>query len=160
MNPGQWVPLTKPIIPILNDGKYTDTDKDEEIKEAFVDQAATVNIVASIFSTLAAALCAAIIAMVFYWSYETEPTLFIAIFAGIMVMYTLTLVLLFAIKSGSFDALTFRYYLGSSVFVCVVNIIVAVYFGLKARNRMNSGYGGVRPNSSSSYQDLGTPAQY
>jgi hypothetical protein len=167
MNPAPWTPLIKKIEPFDTEkdkqntneerGRYPESDDSYILAERFVDQSQTVSIVESVFITLAAMLCAAIVAMLFYWSYNKDMSLFITILCVLMTLYTIPVIILFGVKSGDFDNIQFRYYMGSSVFVCTTTLILAIYFGFISRKRSSDGAGGVLP-----YQNLSpaSPPQY
>ena len=126
-----WVPLIKKRIEPF------------AIKEKFVDEQQSVTIVTTIFTVMAAMLGAALVAMLFYWSYQREVSLFIAIICMISFLYAVENVIFIAIKRTQVSDITFRFYLGSGIFIALMNLFMFVYFAVKANSRIRGGYGGV-----------------
>jgi len=116
--------------------------KDAETKETFIDNAQTNSIVATIFIVMAAMLLAALIGVLFYWSYNKEPALFIAIISTMSFIYAIINIIYISVKRENMGALAFNFYLGAGIMMAIIDLIISVYFGMRSHSRMNQGLGG------------------
>ena len=158
IQPAKWTPLVKPFEAFATEAKpalaiHPKKSEDEEQREPFVDSDQSVSIVMNVFIVLAAMIAAALLALLFYWSYQKDITLFVTILCGIGFIYSACNVIMFGVKSASFDEFTFKFFMGFSVFICAMNIILGIYFGIQSRGRSNDGAGGVPYQNMSSSQN-------
>lgn len=124
-------------------GKWTPIVQSQRIEpfasEYFVDNKGTVSIVTNIFIVMACMIIAAFVGILFYWSYYREQAMFIAILSGVTLAYAIMNVIYFAIKSNQVEDIALRIYLGSSIFVAILNIVLVIFFAISAREKMRSG---------------------
>ena len=137
----RWIPIVgnQRIEPFVSE--YFMSSKDQ-----------TVSIVTTIFTIIACMIIAAFLGIVFYWSYHREVTLFIAILCSVTLAYSIMNVIYFSVKSDQIEQTPLRIYLGSSIFVAILNIVLIIYFSVVAREKMrgsgsDSGSGYAPPSS-------------
>jgi hypothetical protein len=123
---------------------YGSVSGNSDILEGFVDKGETTSIVTTVLIVMASMICSALFAVLFYWSYQKEPTLFISIISGITFIYALMNIIYVSVKSKDFDSISFRIYIGSGMAVALTNIIFIIYFAIKAAARLRAGAGGDR----------------
>ena len=153
---GAWVPLVQtPLLTVYDDEKSPQRNAVEMV-EYFVDQEQTTSIVESIFIVMASMLLAALLGVLFYWSYKKNIFLFISILSIITFMYALINVIYFAVKRNEMEAYAFKIYLGSSIVVSVMNLILIIYFYIKSSSSSSSS----SPSSSTSSQSYAPAPQY
>lgn len=126
------------------------------VSESFTDSQTTVSIVTNIFIVLASMMIAAFIGVLFYWSYNRESTLFIAILSGVTLCYGIMNLIYFAVESSKVGAVALRIYLGSSMFVVMLNLMLVGFFVLRAMKKMSSGSN----SSTSGYPSSHGPTNY
>ena len=112
------------------------------VNEGFVTSSQTDSIIATIFVVMAAMLFAALLGVLFYWSYNKEPALFISIISVLSFIYAAINIIYIAVKRERMEALAFKFYMGMGVMMAIINLIIAIYFGIRSRSRLNDGYGG------------------
>jgi len=124
-----WTPLTN--------NKTVDDNKKEENIETFITESETRKSVGSIFIAMGVMIVAAIISILFYWSYHKEKTLFIAIFAGIIFIYSIQMLVLVTVLRSKLNNAIFKLYMGTVVFMTFLSFILLVIFGIKAAKKLN-----------------------
>jgi len=124
------------------------------INEPFeINQQQTISTVETIFISMATMIGSSLLAILFYWSYQKLPSLFIAIYSIIVLCYSIeTLVFIIYIRS-QLTPFLFKFYLGSAVFMSFLSLMVTIYFAVKSFSR--SSY----TNQSSSYSTQEVSAQ-
>lgn len=105
--------------------------------EGFVDEKQSQKIVGSVFIGVAIMILAAILAIMFYWSYNKDKTLFISIFSVVMFLFSIMMLILVAVMRSKMNANVFKLYIGTTVFNSFMTIMIAIYFGIKASKRIS-----------------------
>ena len=112
----------------------------KKTKEDFVSQTETITTVQTIFISMATMIGASLLSLLFYWSYERMPTLFISIFAAITFAYAIKVVILITLIRDKLSQTVFKVYLGSGVFMAFMSLMVTVYFAIRTNSRTSSSY--------------------
>ncbi|NDB85461.1 MAG: hypothetical protein EB127_22580 [Alphaproteobacteria bacterium] len=123
---------------------YGSVSGNSDIVEGFVDKGQTTSIVTTVLVVCASMICSGLLAVLFYWSYQKEPTLFICIISAITFVYALMNIIYVSVKSKDFDSISFRIYIGTGMSVAIMNIVFIIYFAVKAADRLRAGAGGDR----------------
>lgn len=109
--------------------------------ETFVDETQTKKIMQQVFIAVGLMVAAMFLAFVFTWAFNKEKTLFIAIYAGIMLLFgTLVIALVSVVRSQIKNIPIFYVLVGASAFVCLLNIVLIVVFSVMASKRLKRGY--------------------
>ena len=139
---GKWIPIVKSqrIEPFVS--------------EYFTDNQTTVSIVTNIFIVMACMIIAAFIGVLLYWSYNRETALFIAIISGVTMCYAIMNLIYFVVESSKVSAVALRIYLGSSIFMVMLNILLVGYFVIRAMRKMSYRSSNSSSSSSSGYQSV------
>ena len=124
--------------------RYGSVSGNSDIIEGFVDKRETTTIVTTVLIVCASMICSGLLAILFYWSYQKEPTLFICIISAITFVYALINIIYISVKSKDFDSISFRIYIGTGMSVAILNIVFIIYFAIKATARLRAGAGGDR----------------
>lgn len=120
----------------------------QKLLEPFVNDKDSVVIVQNVFIMVGAIIVATLITTLLYWAYNREKTLFIAIMSALIFLYSLTNVIGFTIIRGALTNIFFKMYLGLSIIVCILSIVLIILFSIKAskKMRLDAGYdAGVQP---------------
>lgn len=113
--------------------------------EPFVDEQQSQSIVGAVFTSIGLMVAAGLLAMLFYWSYGLEKTLFIAIFSGLMFLFAIKMLVLVVVLRKKLNTVVFRIYVGSTVFVSILTLFNIIFFSIRASQRLRGS------SSSSSY---------
>lgn len=116
----EWIPITKK--------KYVETFE--------TDGVSTQKMVGNVFIGISLMILAAILTMIFYWSYQKEKHLFITILCGLVFLYTIKMVILVATLREKLNSVVFRLYMGSTVFMSLMSLLMMIYFGVKTAQRL------------------------
>lgn len=130
----EWIPLVQ------------QKDNKNALMEHFVEEKQSQSIVGAVFTGIGLMVLASFIAIVFYWTYETDKTLFIAVLSGITFVFSVKMIILVAVLRRKLNPIVFRVYMGSTIFMAVLSIFNIVFFSIKASQRLGSS-----SSSSSSY---------
>ena len=139
----------QPWIPLVNkmgSGGSTDIPFEGFVTASTTTEAQTRTIVGSIFVATGMMIFSSIFALLFYWSYQKEKTLFIAILNGVIFIFTLKMLILVAVMRSKLNPTVFKIYMGSTVFIAFMTLFMIIYFTIKAIQRIRSS-----TSSSSSY---------
>jgi uncharacterized membrane protein (DUF373 family) len=124
--------------------RYGNVSGSSDIIEGFVDKGQTTAIVTTVLVACASMICSALLAVLFYWSYQKEPSLFISIISAITFVYALINIIYVSVKSKDYDSISFRIYIGTGMSIAIMNIVFIIYFAVKAASRLRAGEGGDR----------------
>lgn len=124
----EWEPIVKQTVlePFVEDEKQSQT------------------IVGNVFIGMGLMVMAAFLALLFYWSYEKNRSLFIALFSGLVFLFSVKMVILVAVVRKKLNNIIFKLYMGSTVFMSFVSMFSLIYFSIRASRSSSS-------SSSSSY---------
>lgn len=115
--------------------------------EPFVTEEDSKTIVSNVFISVGLMIAAMIVTGIFYWSFNKNPMLFICILCALIFFYTVKVITITALMREQFKSKRmFMVLMGGTVFVCLLTLILAIMFGIKA----NQG-GRSSSSSSSSY---------
>jgi len=104
--------------------------------ETFVDQAQAINITQTVFVGIGLMVLAALIAILFIWSYQKGgSSLFITIYSAIVLAYVIKVVTLIAIIRDKLTPIEFQLYLGSAAATALMSIGILIKFSLEYRTR-------------------------
>ena len=147
MESSEWIPLVQHIEPFSQHN--TDTT------EPFVSGSQTTSIVTTIMTVASCMIVAALTAMLFYWSYQKDVAIFIALLCGIAFAYALMNIIYTSVKSKDYDPMSFRIYLGAGVIVASMNLIMLIYFAVQSarRNRYTSSLSSSSSSSMNGFTD-------
>lgn len=123
----------------------------KQVLETFVTESQTQTIVGAIFTSIGLMILASFLAFLFYWSYQKDKMLMMAIFCGIVFFFAIKMLILIAIIRNKLNAIVFRVYMGSTVFMCVMSLLAIIFFAVKASQRIRGS------SSSSSAYDIPAP---
>lgn len=104
--------------------------------EPFVDEPQSQKIVGGVFTGMGLMVLAGLMAILFYWTYQKDKTLFIAVYSGVLFLFALEMLVLIAVIRQKLNAIVFRIYIGSSVFFCLVTLFMLMYFSFRAMQRL------------------------
>ncbi len=110
--------------------------KQPKSEEHFVSDEESKNIVVNILIGVSLMVAAMLITWLFIWSYEKEKSLFIAIFATVMFIYAIKMVIFIALKKNDMNETTFKVFMGSSVTVAIMNLMLIIFFSIRASSRL------------------------
>lgn len=149
--------LGAPFEPLLKKyrGQAIPEDKHREepaaVTEHFVDESQSRSITGSVFIGVTLMIFAMLFTLLFYWSYNKDVSLFVAILCGFVFLYTIMNVIVFVVKRESLGPVLFRITLGSTVVMAFLSIVLIIFFALKVRS-------GTSSSSNSSYGEVARPA--
>jgi vacuolar-type H+-ATPase subunit I/STV1 len=121
------------------------------VLEPFRTEIESQSIVGAVFTGIGLMALAAFLSILFYWTYQKDKTLFIAIFSALMFLFAVKMVILVAVLRNKLNAIVFRIYMGSTVFASLLCAFNLVFFSIKASQRLGS-------SSSSSVPSYAPPA--
>lgn len=109
--------------------------------ETFVDEDQTKKVMQQVFIGVGLMIAAMFLAFVFTWAFDKEKTLFIAIYAFIMLLFAALVITLASVSRSSLTNVPLFYVLiGSSAFVSLLNIVLVVVFAVMASKRLKRSY--------------------
>lgn len=104
--------------------------------EGFVDQQQTVSITETVLVGISLMVGAALIAVLFIWSYQTGGNaLFTVIYSAIVLGFVIEMLVLLITKKEYLSPMIFQFYLGSIVAVGLLAIAFMIIFGVKYNRR-------------------------
>lgn len=118
----------------------------KQILEPFVEEKESQSIVGSVFTGIGLMLLATFVALMFYWAYLKEKTLFVAVFSVLILMFSVKMLILVVVIRKKLNPIVFKVYMGSTAFMTLFAIFNIVFFSIKASQRLSSS-----SSSSSSY---------
>jgi ABC-type multidrug transport system fused ATPase/permease subunit len=104
--------------------------------EQFVSESESTSIVGSIFMGIGLMVLAMLITWLFLWSYQKEKLLFIVVLSVVVFLYSVEMVAFIALQRGKLSPLMFRIFMGSSVMISIMCIILIIVFSIKASQRL------------------------
>lgn len=108
--------------------------------ESFVSEEDTKKIMSQVFIGVGLMIGAMFLAFLFTWAYDKEKTLFVAVYAAIMLLFgALVIGLVAVIRSQIQNEKIFYVLVGSSAFVGVLNIVFIIVFSVLASKRLRRG---------------------
>lgn len=119
------------------------------VLEPFVDEKESQSIIGAVFTGIGLMVLASAIAMIFYWTYQKEKALFIAVFSSIMFVFSIKMLILVAVMRNKLNTIVFKIYMGSTIFVSILCLFVVIFFSIKAYQHMGSS-----TSSSSNYAPI------
>lgn len=109
--------------------------------EPFVDEAQTKKVMQQVFIGVGLMIAAMFLAFLFTWAFNKEKTLFIAIYATIMLLFAALMITLVSIVRKELSNIAIFYVLvGSSAFVALLNIVLIIVFAVMASKRLKRSY--------------------
>ena len=110
---------------------------DPSKKEQFVSEEESRSIVGGVFIGVGLMIFASILALLFYWTYNKEKTLFIAVFSGFVFLFSIKMVILVAAIRAKLRDFVFKMYIGSTVFMSLTCLFLMIFFSIKASKKMS-----------------------
>lgn len=117
----------------------------KQILEPFVEEKESQSIVGAVFTGIGLMVLATFVALMFYWAYLKEKTLFIAVFSVLILLFAIKMMILVIVIRKKLNPIVFKVYMGSTAFMTLFAIFNIIFFSIKASQRLRS------PSSSSSY---------
>lgn len=109
--------------------------------EPFVNEEDTKRVMKSVFTAVGLMIGAMFLAFLFTWAYNKEKTLFISVYAGIMLLFcALIIIVVSIIRSKINDVAVFYVLIGSSAFFALFNIVLVIVFAIVASKRLRRSY--------------------
>ena len=118
----EWTPIAKMM-------KYETFESQPESAQV---------IVGNVFIGIALMILAACITILFYWAYNKEKHLFIALLCGLVFLYSIEIIILVATMRDKINKNVFRLYIGSTAFMSLLSLFLLVFFAIKASKRLRS----------------------
>jgi hypothetical protein len=125
--PPNWMPL------LQND--LGSTTSPPRTIEKFVTQEQTLNTVQTVFIGLALMVAAALLAILFIWSYEKGVELFITVFSLLVLAYAVKVVILIYMIRAQLSPVVFQLYLASASAMGLISIFIMLTFSMKYYRR-------------------------
>lgn len=116
--------------------------------EGFVSEEESRSIVGNVFITVSLMIFAGIIALLLFWTYAREVSLFISILNAIIFLYSIKMLILVAATRSKLRDFVFKLYMGSTVFVSLLSLALMIVFAVKASRAMASSPPYVSPQVS------------
>jgi CHASE2 domain-containing sensor protein len=129
-----WVPLVQKISEASGSGYF----QPHPVTEKFVDQAQAVNTVKTVFIGLALMVAAALLAVLFIWSYEKGVELFITILSMLMLAYAIKVVILIYMIRGQLSPIVFQLYIASASAMGLIGLFLIFIFSSKYYRRSSA----------------------
>lgn len=108
--------------------------------EMFVNEDDTKQVMTQVFIAVGLMIAAMFLAFVLSWAYNTEKTLFIAIFASITLLFSALIITLVSIIRNKIDDVKIFYVLvGSTAFMSIFSIVMIIVFSVIASKRLRRG---------------------
>lgn len=126
--------------------------KKTHFEEPFVTEEKSRSIVGSVFVAVGVMIFASIVAILFYWSFQRDVSLFITILCGLVFLYSVMVVALVATMRTKMNEIIFKFYMGSTTFVAFLTLGLTILFGVKY------GRGSSSVSRSSPYSSSYTPS--
>jgi ABC-type transport system involved in cytochrome c biogenesis permease subunit len=98
----------------------------------------TQTVVGNVFIGVSLMILATVFTLIFYWAYQKEKHLFVAILCGVVFLYAIEVVILVATLRDKLNRTVFKLYMGSTVFIAFMMLILIVFFSIKASQRLRS----------------------
>lgn len=109
--------------------------------EMFVSEEETKEVMTRVFIAVGLMIGAMFLAFLFIWTFNKEKTLFISVYATFMLMFAAMIIIVASvIREQITNKKVFYVIIGSSVFVALLNIVVAVIFGVMASKRLRKAF--------------------
>jgi len=105
-------------------------------RETFIDEKQSQQAVSTTFITLAFVFLGMMITALLYWSYQRTEKLFITIFSFMTFSYSLMMVIFITVIRSKLTLLQFKIFLSASIFMCIISLILFIYFVIKAMDFM------------------------
>jgi vacuolar-type H+-ATPase subunit I/STV1 len=121
--------------------------------EPYVSEGQSQSIVGSVFIGIGTMVFATAVTLMFYWAYQQDKTLFIAILCGLVFLYSIKMLILVSVLRNKLNPIVFKFYIGSTIFMSILTLILIVYFAIKASQRMRGPSSSYVPPPVSSYLD-------
>lgn len=121
-----------------------------EKREEFVNETDTRSVVANVFISVALMLLAMVITLTYIWAYRKDVSLFIAIFALVVFLFTVEMVIFVTMVRSNVSRLMFMTFMGSVVFMAFMAIVLIIFFSIQASRGSGSGSGSYSRSSYSS----------
>lgn len=129
-----------------------------ETRETFVSTADTNKIMISVGVSIGLMVAAGLVTWLFYWTFNKESSLFIAILSGLMFAYAVNMTAYIAVIRAKLSAVAFRYYIGLSMTAAIINLGITIVFGIRAYRRMSKS--AYLPSASRDYAESSMPPAY
>lgn len=104
----------------------------KKITERFITESQSQEAVSNSFITLSFVFLGMMITALLYWSYQKTEKLFITIFSFMVFAYSLMMVIFITILRSKLSLRQFKIFLSASIFMCIIALILFVYFVIKA----------------------------
>lgn len=115
--------------------EYEPLLQEGEIEPFYVSEMQSKSVLSSIIIAIAMMVLALVFMGLFYWSYQKDKNLFIVVFSIIVLIYSSMITLLLVVMRSKMGFDSFRFFMGSSIFIDFLTILVIIYFGIKAFTR-------------------------
>jgi uncharacterized membrane protein len=102
-------------------------------------------IVGNVFTGVGLMIAATVLTIGFYMAYQREKLLFIAILCVVVFLYSIKVVILVAALRAKMNPMVFRIYMGSTVFMALMSMILMILFSIKASQRMRGSFRSSQP---------------
>lgn len=107
-------------------------------KEHFVSEEESKSIVVNILIGVSLMVAAMLLTWLFIWAYEKEKALFITILGVVMFLYSVKMVIFIALKKKDMGDVAFKVFMGSSVTMAIMNVMLIIFFSIRAASRLRS----------------------
>lgn len=137
----EWVPLVQNKNPDTGLSTY----------ETFVSEKNSQSIIASVFVSIGVMIFASIVAILFYWSYQKDVSLFIALISGLVFIYSIQMVIIVAVLRSKMKPGIFKFYMGTIIFMAFLSLFMIIIFSIKANKSSSPNLGSYVPREVTTY---------
>lgn len=118
-------------------------EKEKVNEEGFISDSDSKQNVSSIFASIGLMVFAILIAILFFWAYRKERSLFIVALSVVILIYTIMMTILIVLQRKNIENVYFTMGIGATSFIGVMSILLIITFSIVASRRLNKSYLGT-----------------